>query len=69
MSGTTTNRETLDTKRAAMRLGISDFTLRRMVAKQEITFVRLGSGRGRLAFDEQHLADYLRRRTVEAKAA
>ena len=54
---------------AAARLGIAEITLRRMIARGEISYIRLGSKRGRIVFDESHLNDYLQRRTVQARAA
>jgi hypothetical protein len=54
---------------AAKRLGLSEITLRRCMARSEIAFIRLGSRRGKIIFTSQHLADYLRRREVPAIAA
>lgn len=50
------------------RLGVSADTLRRMVARQQIGFTRVGSGRGWLRFDPDAIDTYLRRRTVPAAA-
>ena len=66
---TSAARTHLNIQTAAARLGLSEITLRRMIARGEISYIRLGSKRGRIVFDESHLNDYLRRRTVQARAA
>ncbi len=54
---------------AAAHLGVSVGTLRRMIARREIGFIRLGSRRGRLVLNEAHLSEYLSRRTSQPIAA
>jgi excisionase family DNA binding protein len=54
---------------AAKRLGLSPDTVRRMIARREIGFLRLGSRRGRLVLNESHLNEYLSRRTSQPIAA
>ncbi len=61
--------KTFDVPATAKRLGISQITLRRMIARREIAFLRLGSRRGRIVFTESHLDDYITRRTVMPVAA
>ncbi len=64
---TAKNHFDLDT--AAAHLGVSVGTLRRMIARREIGFIRLGSRRGRLVLNEAHLSEYLSRRTSQPVAA
>jgi hypothetical protein len=54
----------LDVEAASARIGITKFTLRRIVAERQIEHFRIGSGGGRILFSEAHISDYLRRRTV-----
>jgi excisionase family DNA binding protein len=54
----------LDVEEAAARIGITKFTLRRIVAARQIEHLRIGSGSGRILFTDAHIRDYLRRRTV-----
>ncbi len=54
---------------AAARLGVAEMTLRRMIARREIGFLRLGSRRGRIVFSESHLNEYLERRNSQPLAA
>jgi excisionase family DNA binding protein len=61
-------RQTLDVKGAAQRLGLSEITFRRMIAKREIAHTRIGSGRGVIVFTEDDIQDYLRRRHVAIAA-
>lgn len=56
-------------KDAAEQLGLSEVTLRRMIAKREIGFLRFGSGRGRIRFSRKHIDEYKQRREVQAIAA
>jgi excisionase family DNA binding protein len=58
-----------DVRSTAARLGVRDFTLRRMVAMRQIEHMRLGSGAGRVLFTEAQINDYLQRRTVSAAQA
>jgi excisionase family DNA binding protein len=64
-----TKNEFFNVREAAERLGLSEITIRRCMARGEIGFIRLGSKRGKVFFTSQHLADYLRRREVPAIAA
>jgi excisionase family DNA binding protein len=64
---TAKNHFDLDT--AAAHLGVSVGTLRRMIARREIGFIRLGSRRVRFVFNEAHLIEYLSRRTSQPVAA
>ncbi len=58
-----------DMDTAAAQLGVSVGTLRRMIARREIGFIRLGSRRGRIVLNESHLNEYLERRTSQPIAA
>jgi hypothetical protein len=40
-----------------------------MIARREISFIRLGSRRGRIVLNESHLNEYLSRRTSQPVAA
>ncbi len=59
----------LDVEEAAARIGITKFTLRRIVAERQIEHLRIGSGAGRVLFTEAQINDYLQRRTVSAAQA
>ncbi len=61
--------KTFDVPATAKRLGIAEVTLRRMIARREIGFLRLGSRRGRIIFTEDHLDEYLTRRNQMPQAA
>ena len=54
--------QTVDVKGAAVMLGVSVVTLRRMVARGEIAFRRVGSRGGRIRFTVGDLNEYLERR-------
>ncbi len=54
---------------ACNELGVSEATLRRLVARREIGYRRMGTGRGWLRFDRSHLDDFLSRREFRALAA
>jgi excisionase family DNA binding protein len=54
----------IDVEEAAARIGITKFTLRRIVAERQIEHLRIGSGGGRILFTDAHINEYLRRRTV-----
>ncbi len=69
MFDTNTALHHFDLDTAAAHLGVSVGTLRRMIARREIGFIRLGSRRGRLVFNESHLSEYLARRTSQPIAA
>ncbi len=58
-----------DVRTAALRLGVAEITIRRMVTEKKIDHLRIGSGSGRVLFTELHLDSYLKRATVSAKAA
>lgn len=53
---------TVDVKSAAVMLGVSVVTLRRMIAAGEISFRRVGSGSGRIRFTAGDLREYLDRK-------
>ncbi len=55
-----------DLKEAAQKLGVSEHTLRRMVANRQIGHYRVGAGRGRFRFLESHIQSYRTSRMVEA---
>jgi excisionase family DNA binding protein len=62
-----TGRENLLSPRdAASALGVSQATIYALVAAKAISHVRLGLGRGKIAFSEAHLLEYLRRNEVRA---
>lgn len=64
-----TSRDNLLTPRDAARaLGVSPATIYALVAAKAISHVRLGLGRGKIAFSEAHLQEYLRRNEVRAAA-
>ena len=63
------NKNYLDVRTAAVRLGIAEVTLRRMIAMRQIEHLRIGSGAGRVLFTEAHLDAYLQRRTIPAVQA
>jgi excisionase family DNA binding protein len=69
MFDTNTAKNHFDLDTAAAHLGVSVGTLRRMIARREIGFIRLGSRRGRLVLNEAHLSEYLARRTSQPIAA
>jgi excisionase family DNA binding protein len=69
MFDTTAANSTFSVPAAAERLGVAEITLRRMVARREIGFLRLGSRRGRIVFYESHLMEYLERRNSPPLAA
>jgi hypothetical protein len=48
----------INVKTTVQRIGVAEITLRRMIAKGAISHTRVGSGRGRIFFDESHLKDY-----------
>ncbi len=54
---------------ADARLGVAEVTLRRMIARREIGFLRLGSRRGRIVLNDAHLSEYLARRSSQPIAA
>ncbi len=58
-----------DVRNAAVRLGVAQVTLYRMIAKEQIGHLRIGSGAGRVKFTEAQLNDYLQRRTVPVAQA
>ncbi len=60
---------TFNVPAAAERLGVAEITLRRMIARREIGFLRLGSRRGRIVLNESHLNEYLQRRNSPPLAA
>ncbi len=60
---------TFNVPAAAERLGVAEITLRRMIARREIGFLRLGSRRGRIVLNESHLNEYLERRNSQPLAA
>jgi excisionase family DNA binding protein len=60
--------KTMDIKQAAERIGRSEITLRRMIAKKEISHRRIGSGRGLIELTEDDVQDYLERRRVPVAA-
>ena len=49
---------------AALRLGVSEGTVRRLVNKQRLRHVRIGCGRGVIRIPEDALDDYLGGATV-----
>lgn len=55
-----------DLEAAAKLIGVSKITLRRMANKREISHVRVGTGRGRYKFTDEHIQKYLEERTFEA---
>ncbi len=63
------NKNYFDVRSAAVRLGIAEVTLRRMIAMRQIEHLRVGSGAGRVLFTEAHLDAYLQRRTVPVAQA
>jgi excisionase family DNA binding protein len=58
-----------DVRTAAVRLGIAEVTLRRMIAMRQIEHLRVGAGAGRVLFTQAHLDTYLQRRTVPVAQA
>ena len=62
------NRE-YDVRQAAKSLRVSEITLRRMLANQEIGHIRIGSGRGRIRILGSQIDAYRASRTIEAAAA
>ncbi len=69
MFDTTEANSTFNVPAAAARLGVAEITLRRMIARREIGFLRLGSRRGRIVLNEAHLNEYLERRNSQPLAA
>ena len=58
----------LSPRQAAHALAVSTATIYALVAAKAISHVRLGLGRGKIAFSEAHIQDYLRRNEVRASA-
>jgi excisionase family DNA binding protein len=58
-----------DVRSAAVRLGVAEITVRRMVSMRQIEHLRVGSGAGRVLFTQAHLDAYLQRRTVPVAQA
>lgn len=58
--------EVFNLKQAAAKLGMSDVNLRRKVTSGQITHYRPTKS-GKIMFREQHLVDFEKRQTVEAK--
>jgi excisionase family DNA binding protein len=56
-------------RQAAAKLGVSEITIRRMIAGREIEHLRIGSRTGRIVFSESQINNYLRGRTITAQAA
>ncbi len=69
MFDTNAAKKHFDMDTAAAQLGVSVGTMRRMIARREIGFIRLGSRRGRIVLNESHLNEYLSRRTSQPIAA
>ena len=63
------DRREYDVRQAAAVLGVSEFTLRRMLANMEIGHRRIGSGRGRIRILGSHIDAYLASRMHEAAVA
>ncbi len=59
----------INVKDAAELLKRSEFTVRRLVKNREIACIRVGTGRGRIAFTEDQLRSYIVARTFDVKAA
>lgn len=55
-----------DIEETAKLVGVSEMTLRRMAKNREISHMRVGTGRGRYKFSDEHIEEYLRSRTFEA---
>lgn len=55
-----------DIKNTAQRLGVSEITVRRMIAERRIEHLRIGSGNGRILFTEAQISNYLKRCIVPA---
>ncbi len=55
-------------REAAQKLGVAEVTLRRMIRERSISFLRVGSGGGRIRVRESDLKAYLQRRTCVAAA-
>jgi excisionase family DNA binding protein len=51
----------LSARDVAARLGLSEMTIRRMAARQELACVRMGCGRGLVRFTDRHVSEYLAR--------
>ncbi len=54
----------LDVRTAAVRLGVAEGTLYRIITARQIEHLRIGAGSGRVFFTEAQINDYLQRRTV-----
>ncbi len=52
----------LDAHAVALRLGVSVFTVKREARRGALDFYRIGAGKGRLRFSEEHVQTYLDRR-------
>jgi excisionase family DNA binding protein len=52
----------LDAHAVALRLGVSVFTVKRETRRGALGFYRIGAGKGRLRFSEEHVQTYLDRR-------
>ena len=66
---TSAAKDWIDIREATAQLGISETTLRRMIAKREISYARFGSGFGRIRLSQGHLDEYMQRREVPAVVA
>ncbi len=62
------NRE-YDVHNAARELGVSEVTMRRLVARREIGHYRKGTGRGLIVVTQNDLESYRKARTVVPVAA
>jgi excisionase family DNA binding protein len=60
--------EMLSVSDAATKLRVSEDTIYRMIAKKDIDFVRIGSGRGRIMIPPAALVDYVNRHHVPSVA-
>ncbi len=63
-----TNLQEFGLHEAARRLGVSEITVRRMLARGEIAHYRIGSRGGRIRFTDAHLQEYRERRTFAVAA-
>ncbi len=59
----------LDAHAVALRLGVSVFTVKREAKRGALGFYRIGAGKGRLRFSEEHVQTYLDRRENKKRPA